>query len=61
VDIWLIRTRKNLGWKQIEIAAEEVARRTPFAHCRLIDGVLEADCNQLFGRAVNTMGQLSYE
>lgn len=46
-----IRTLKELGWKQIDIAAEEVVRRTPFSNCRLIGGVLEADCDALFRAA----------
>jgi len=52
-----IRTLKQLGWKQIDIAAEEVTRRTAFAQCRLIGGVLEAECDQLFRRAVGTTGE----
>ena len=47
-----IHTLKRLGWKQIEIRAEEVARRTPFARCTLIGGVLERDCDALFLAAV---------
>jgi hypothetical protein len=30
-----ICTFKQLGWKRLDIAAEEVARRTPFVLCRL--------------------------
>jgi tRNA(adenine34) deaminase len=52
-----IRTLKQLGWKQIDIPAEEVVRRTPFAQCRLIGGVLEAECDQLFRRAMGTTGE----
>lgn len=52
-----IRTLKQLGWKQIDIAAEEVVQRTPFAQCRLIGGVLEAECDQRFRRAVGTTGE----
>jgi tRNA(Arg) A34 adenosine deaminase TadA len=36
------------GWRQIEIRAEEVARRSPFAKCRVIGGVREAECDRLF-------------
>ena len=52
-----IRTLKQLGWKQIDIPAEEVTRRTPFAQCRLIGGVLEAECDQLFRRAMGITGE----
>ena len=47
-----IRTLKRLGWKQIDLAAEEVTRRTPFARCKLIGGVLERDCDALFQAAI---------
>jgi tRNA(Arg) A34 adenosine deaminase TadA len=43
-----IPTLVRLGWKQIDIRAEEVTRRTPFARCTLIGGVLEAECDPLF-------------
>ena len=56
-----IRTLKQLGWKQIDIPAEEVARRTPFVQCRLIGGVLEAECDQLFRRAVGTTGEVLHD
>jgi tRNA(Arg) A34 adenosine deaminase TadA len=46
-----IRTLKRLGWNQIEIGADEVARRTPFARCTLIGGVLESECDALFQAA----------
>jgi tRNA(Arg) A34 adenosine deaminase TadA len=51
-----IRKLRQLGWKQIDITAEEVVRRTPFAKCRLIGGVLEAECDKLFERAMDTTG-----
>jgi tRNA(adenine34) deaminase len=47
-----IRTLEQLGWNQIDIRAEEVARRTPFASCTLIGGILERDCDALFQAAV---------
>jgi len=47
-----IRTLQRLGWRQIDIRAEEVARRTPFRRCTLIGGVLERDCDALFQAAV---------
>jgi tRNA(Arg) A34 adenosine deaminase TadA len=46
-----ISTLKRLGWKQIDITAVEVSRRTPFARCKLIGGVLERDCDALFQEA----------
>jgi len=47
-----IRTLTMLGWNQIDIPAEEVTRRTPFAACELVGGVLERDCDALFRAAV---------
>jgi tRNA(Arg) A34 adenosine deaminase TadA len=46
-----IRTLQRLGWKQIDIRAEEVSRRTPFGRCKLTGGVLEHDCDALFEAA----------
>jgi tRNA(Arg) A34 adenosine deaminase TadA len=37
------------GWSQIDIRAEEVVRRTPFADCTIVAGVREAECDRLFG------------
>lgn len=42
---------KEIGWWQIDIRAEEVARRTSFRRCALIGGVLEEECNALFRAA----------
>jgi tRNA(adenine34) deaminase len=39
------------GWRQIDIRAEEVARRTPFRNTKVIGGVLEQECNALFEAA----------
>jgi tRNA(adenine34) deaminase len=39
---------RQLGWWQIDIRAEEVARRTPFRQTTILGGVLEAECNALF-------------
>lgn len=39
---------QSLGWRQIDIRAEEVARRTPFRQTRVIGGILEVECNALF-------------
>lgn len=46
-----IRFLQQLGWKQIDILAQEVAQRTPFHECTLIGGILEAECNALFEAA----------
>ncbi|MHC4178640.1 MAG: tRNA-specific adenosine deaminase, partial [Planctomycetota bacterium] len=47
-----IGTLQRLGWPQIDIPADEVARRTPFAECKLIGGVLEQECDELFRTAL---------
>jgi tRNA(adenine34) deaminase len=39
------------GWRQIDIRAEEVARRTPFQNTQVIGGILEQECNALFEAA----------
>ena len=43
---------KRMGWNQIDIPADEVVRRTPFADCTLIGGILQAECDRLFQEAV---------
>jgi len=43
-----IRSLQRLGWRQIDILAEEVVRRSPAWHCTLIGGVLEQECDALF-------------
>lgn len=47
-----IRTLQRLGWRQIDILAEEVARRSPAWNCTVIGGVLERDCDALFEKAM---------
>src|SRR5262249_58548342 len=42
---------ESLGWRQIEIRAEEIIRRAPFCRTALLGGVLEAECNALFRAA----------
>jgi tRNA(Arg) A34 adenosine deaminase TadA len=42
---------KDLGWWQIDIRAEEVARRTPFRRTAILGGVLETECNRLFRKS----------
>ena len=46
-----IRFLQSLGWRQIDILAEEVLRRTPFGQCTLIGGIREQECNALFEAA----------
>jgi tRNA(Arg) A34 adenosine deaminase TadA len=46
-----IRFLQQLGWKQIDISASEMAERTPFIRCSVIGGILEAECNALFETA----------
>lgn len=36
------------GWKQIDISADEVVRRSVKWQCDIIGGVLESECNELF-------------
>ena len=43
-----IRQLQRLGWHQIDITSEEVARRTPFRSCTILGGVLAAECDALF-------------
>jgi tRNA(Arg) A34 adenosine deaminase TadA len=43
-----IRHLQSLGWRQIDILAEEVVRRSSSWNCKLIGGVLEQECNALF-------------
>ena len=47
-----IRFLQSRGWRQIDILAEEVVRRSPSWHCNLIGGVLEQECNALFEAAI---------
>ncbi len=46
-----IPTLRRYGWRQIDIRAEEVARRTPFRETRVVGGVLESECDRLFEAA----------
>jgi hypothetical protein len=43
-----IRFLQQQGWRQIDIFADEVVRRSPGWACTIIGGVLEAECNVLF-------------
>jgi tRNA(Arg) A34 adenosine deaminase TadA len=46
-----ILSLQKLGWRQIEILAEEVIRRSPAWKCTIIGGVLEQECDALFALA----------
>ena len=46
-----IRFLQGQGWRQIDILAEEVVRRSPSWRCTVIGGVLEQECNALFEAA----------
>jgi tRNA(adenine34) deaminase len=48
-----IRSLQRLGWRQIDILAEEVVRRSPAWNCTLIGGVMEKECDALFERAIS--------
>lgn len=43
-----IRFLQVNGWRQIDILAEEVVRRSPTWRCKIVGGVLEEECNALF-------------
>ena len=42
---------QQLGWKQMDITAEEVVRRSPAFTCEVIGGILEEQCYALFAAA----------
>jgi tRNA(adenine34) deaminase len=46
---------QSQGWRQIDILAEEVVRRSPSWRCTLVGGVLEQECNALFEAAKRRM------
>jgi tRNA(adenine34) deaminase len=47
-----IRSLQRMGWRQIDILAEEVVRRSPAWTCELIGGMLEKECDALFEWAI---------
>ena len=47
-----IRSLQRLGWRQIDILAEEVVRRSPAWKCTLVGGVMEKECDALFEWAI---------
>ena len=48
-----IRFLQKLGWKQIDILAEEIVQRTPFSDCTVIGGILAEECHSLFEATSN--------
>ena len=46
-----IRFLIDIGWRQIDIPAEEVVRRSPGWQCLVVGGILESECNELFLKA----------
>jgi len=47
-----IRSLQRWGWRQIDILAEEVVRRSPAWKCTLTGGVMEKECDALFEWAI---------
>ena len=48
-----IRSLQKMGWRQINILAEEVVRRSPAWRCMITGGVLEQECDALFASAIS--------
>lgn len=48
-----IRSLQKMGWRQIDILAEEVVRRSPAWKCTITGGVLEQECDALFTMAIS--------
>jgi len=48
-----IRSLQKMGWRQIDILAEEVVRRSPMWKCTITGGVLEHECDALFAMAIS--------
>lgn len=48
-----IQTLQRLGWRQIDITADEVVRRSPTWTCTVTGGVLERECDALFETATD--------
>jgi tRNA(adenine34) deaminase len=53
-----IRFLQANGWRQIDILADEIVRRSPGWTCTVIGGVLEAECNALFTAGPPNSGPL---
>jgi tRNA(Arg) A34 adenosine deaminase TadA len=48
-----IRSLQKMGWRQIDISAEEMIRRSPTSRCTILGGVLEQECDALFALATS--------
>ena len=48
-----IRSLQRLGWRQIDILAEKVVRRSPAWNSTLIAGVMKQECDALFEWAIS--------
>jgi tRNA(Arg) A34 adenosine deaminase TadA len=48
-----IRSLQKMGWRQIDILAEEVVRRSPAWKCTITGGVLEQESDALFALAIS--------
>jgi tRNA(Arg) A34 adenosine deaminase TadA len=44
---------QDMGWNQIDLRADEVARRTPFRAIRVVGGIPESECSALFKAAMS--------
>lgn len=43
-----IRFRQQHAWRQIDVLAEEIVRRSPGWPCRIVGGVLQVEYNRFF-------------
>lgn len=43
-----IRFLQERGWRQLDLLAEEMVRRSPGWKCTIVGGVLQQECNALF-------------
>lgn len=43
-----IRFLQQHGWRQIDVLAEEIVRRSPGWQCTIVGGVLQEECDRLF-------------
>ena len=54
-----IRSLQKMGWRQIDILADEMVRRSPAWNCVIIGGMLEKECDALFDLAMRQKDQVS--
>ncbi len=43
-----IRFLQEHGWRQIDVLAEEIVRRSSGWQCKIVGGVMQEECNRLF-------------